>query len=201
MTKGRNKAAKQAAKRGAAKLRAKVIAAHAAADPRQPSEDWGVGPTPERLAKPDIRKNGTMHIAEDLLDRLFRQHNLDACEDINRLMYGAGKRYQEAVHKAGLAGIGGQDLLRVAAGSGDAAHMMPTSEASAAARNRVRKAWTLLGFRVAPTIHRMLVEGVKPEEEGRISTAYSDKAQAIAAALTIFRLGLCDLSDNLRKWA
>lgn len=168
-------------------------------------------PTPERMAKGDLRAGGgdiytaadpaldavrSLRESGDALVRLARGGGLSRDEATAARYYHVAETYQRLVHVAGLDGISAQNLLG-SGGGGDPAHMMPTSEAAAAARQRLRNAWAILGREQSGVVHGILIEGIRVERFG--SDEYAALPAQQASGKTKLRLALWQLVAA--RWA
>lgn len=197
-TKARSKAARKARKRASARFAAKTVSLAPAgserfARARERRTEPDVGPTPERMAKPDF--NARENCTEDTLARLFRLQRLDDKDkDRNRQLAKAGVIYQQAAYKAGLVGISAQDLLRIP-GRDEGA------DPKAVATRKVQRAVDLMGVRVASAVHAVLVDGLTIEDVGRVLTARKRERDVVVAGMTTLQNGLSILAEKEAAWA
>lgn len=107
-----------------------------------------VHPTIDRLAKPDCPIKGDTGVfrVKPLIDKLRDKHWLDPSIHVRHAMHSAGEALIDCYHRAGLTGIGAQDLSRVVGGGGDPAYMTPSSETAAASRTEFRRACRAMGW-------------------------------------------------------
>lgn len=105
-------------------------------------------PTPERLAMRDapIRGDTGIFRVKPLIDKLRDKAWLDPSIHVRHAMHSAGEALIDCYHRAGLTGLGAQDLSRVVGGGGDPAYMTPSSEGIMSSRQEFRRACKAMGW-------------------------------------------------------
>lgn len=105
-------------------------------------------PTPERMAQRDAPVRGETGVfrVKPLIDKLRDKVWLDPSIHVRQAMHSAGEALIDCYHRAGLTGLGAQDLSRVVGGSGDPAYMTPSSENVMSSRQDFRRACKAMGW-------------------------------------------------------
>lgn len=141
--------------------------------------------------------DGIARISQAPLDRLRSRGQLAPLlppaqpdPDRNGKLFAAGDRFRQHCYRAGLSGIGSIDLNRSGGGGGDPAWLVPSSEAAAYHRDRVRRAYEAVGGRdLWRVVYGVCFEERDLVELGR-SLGHGNDAGAAGAALALLRCGL-----------
>jgi hypothetical protein len=170
----------------------------------EPARPKGIGPTPERLAKPDRPEKGETGVYRTPapIERLHARHSLDHQDHMNDLMYDQALELQRDHYQSGLSGLSAQDLNHVVGGSGDAAYMMPKSEGPRRHRQQLIRKLNAMGWFAAQPLRgagRVTFAVVCLEmglaDAGRLHCGIKETERAAAVAKDRLREGLMALVD------
>lgn len=167
-----------------------------------------ISPTDERMGMRDkpMQLGSGAYRVKPLVERLRDKAWLDPDANRRDLMQEAGRKLVETFYRAGLIGVGAQNLTRVCGGGGDPAYMTPLSETMANARQEFRRAWDAMDGRLGMVTHRgparlcvaVLCQEMRFEDAARLYVATGSTEERTGAAKERLRIALDRLVDHWR---